>query len=125
MAIELPLAPGLHHSSVNLDGKPMKIALLALLVFATAAAFGQVSAPTISAQPTPAVFTDHPLHAEPHSMGIESPIAGTNADAYTYAHGEQPLWQFGPISTPTPLGDVARAYRKERSAAKKAELTLE
>jgi hypothetical protein len=35
------------------------------------------------------------------------------------------LWEFGPVSQPTPLGDVARAYRKEKSVAKKAELVLE
>jgi hypothetical protein len=102
----------------------MKIALLALLVLTSAAAFGQQTA-TISAQPSPAIFVDHPLHAEPHAMGTESPIAGTNAEAYTWAHGEQPLWQFGPVSTPTPLGDVARAYRKEKLATKKAEVVLE
>lgn len=103
----------------------MKITLLAVLILCAAAAFGQQSAPVIPNQPQPAIFTDHPGHAEPHAMATERPIAGTSADAYTYAHGEQPLWEFGPVSEPVPLGDVARAYRNQKASAKKAGLVLE
>jgi hypothetical protein len=42
------------------------------------------------------------------------------------AHGERPLWEFGPVSEPErPLGDVAREVRKEKQVARKAEITLE
>ena len=52
------------------------------------------------------------------------PLVG--GGAYTYAQGERPLWEFGPaFPPPTPLGDVARAFRKEKLAAKKAEIVLE
>lgn len=58
-------------------------------------------------------------------MACESPLVGAAADTYSYAKGERPLWEFGPVSEPVPLGDVARAYRKEKLTGKKAELILE
>jgi hypothetical protein len=103
----------------------MKITLFALLILCSAAAFGQQAAPSVSAQPQPAIFVDHPLHAGPHAMASEQPIAGTNSESYSYAQGERPLWEFGPISQPIPLGDVARAYRNQKSTAKKAQTVLD
>jgi len=102
----------------------MKTTILILFVLCAGAAFGQVAA-SVSAQPQPAQFFDHPQHAEPHAMGVERPIAGGAVDGYSYEHGEEPLWQFGHMTEPTPLGDVARAYRKEKLAAKKAEVVFE
>ncbi len=102
----------------------MKNTLVVLFVFCAAGAFGQAVA-TVSSQPSPAIFTDHPLHAEPHAMAMQTPIAGGSADNYGYEKGEQPLWQFGPISEPVPLGDIARAYRREKMTGKKAEIVLE
>ncbi len=102
----------------------MKTTLLIALLLCTAAAFGQAQA-SISGQPQPTTFAEHPLHAEPHSMATEKPIVRSFSDSYAYGQGEQPLWQFGPISQPTPLGDVARAYRKDKTASKKAEVVLE
>jgi hypothetical protein len=105
----------------------MKITILLLFILCAGAAFGQyAAAPGISSQATPAVFTEHPEHAMPHAMRAEVPIVGGSAgETYTYEHGEEPLWQFGPVSVPTPLGDVARAYRKQKLAARKAEFVLE
>ncbi len=103
----------------------MKPTLLVIFVLFAAAAFGQQSAPVLSNQPSVTHFTEHPEHAEPHSMAAEIPIAGGASDAYSYAQGEIPLWQLGPMSAPVPLGDVARACRKEKQATKKAELILE
>jgi hypothetical protein len=101
----------------------MKIILIVFVVLCTAAAFGQAGA--ISSEAAPVHIPDHPRHAELTPMACEHPLVGGAADAYTYAQGEVPLWEFGPVSQPTPLGDVARAYRKEKSVAKKAELVLE
>jgi hypothetical protein len=70
-------------------------------------------------------FTEHPEHASIAPMATERPIVGGASDNYSYAKGERPLWEFGPVSEPVPLGDVARAYRKEKMAAKKAEIVLE
>jgi len=35
------------------------------------------------------------------------------------------LWEFGPVSQSVPLGDVARAYRREKLTVKKSEVILE
>lgn len=102
----------------------MKITILVLFIFCALAAFGQ-NAPILQNQPSITQFYEHPEHAGPHAMAVENPIAGGSSDAYSYAKGEQPLWQFGPMSVPTPLGDVARAYRKEKETAKKAEFVFE
>ncbi len=102
----------------------MRYILLALLLLGAVAAFGQAAA--ISAQPQVFIIPDHPQHASLKPMACESPLVGGAPDAYTYAQGERPLWEFGPVSPPpTPLGDVARAFRKEKLAAKKAGVILE
>jgi hypothetical protein len=103
---------------------PMKTILFATILFCSAAAFGQVGA--LSNQAVPLQIPDHPQHASYTPMASETPIVGGAPNAYTYAQGERPLWEFGPVSAPpTPLGDVARAFRKEKLAAKKAEIVLE
>jgi hypothetical protein len=97
----------------------MKITLLAFFVLCAGAAFGQVGVSVLSNQPQIIESPSHPLHAEPHALATETPIAG--GGEYTYAHGELPLSDFSsPGPEPTPLGDVARAYRKEKSARKAA-----
>jgi hypothetical protein len=101
----------------------MKTVLLGIMILCAAAAFGQAG--SISNQAIPIQIADHPQHASFSSMACEHPLVGGAADTYTYAQGERPLWEFGPVSEPTPLGDVARAYRKEKLAAKKAEVVFE
>jgi hypothetical protein len=97
--------------------------LLAVLVLGATAAFGQAG--SISSQATAIQIPDHPLHASLAPMACERPLVGGAADNYSYAQGERPLWEFGPLSVPTPLGDVARAYRREKAAARKAEIVFE
>lgn len=101
----------------------MKTAFFAIVILCSAAAFGQAGA--LSNQVTPLQMADHPQHASFSSMASEHPLVGSSSDSYTYARGERPLWEFGPVTVPTPLGDIARAYRKEKSTAKKAEVVLE
>ena len=97
----------------------MKITLLILLVFCTATVFGQ-TASVLSSQPQMVTLPEHPQHAEQHELAAERPLVGGSPNTYTYAQGERPLWEFGPsFPPPTPLGDVARAYRKEKVALKK------
>lgn len=99
----------------------MKTTLVALFILVAASAFGQS---VLSNQPQIIEPASHPLHAEQHSLASETPLVG--GGAYTYAQGERPLWEFGsPNPAPTPLGDVARAYRREKLAAKKAEIVFE
>ena len=101
----------------------MTITLSALVLLFTATAFGQVGS-SISSQAQPMQMADHIGHAEQHEMATEHLLVGST-NAYSYAQGERPLWEFGPVSVPVPLGDVARAYRKEKQTAKKAEIVFE
>jgi hypothetical protein len=102
----------------------MKTTLVVLFLFCAAAAFGQVGA-SISSYVTPIQISGNPQHATQHSMAEEHSLVGGMNATYTYAQGERPLWEFGPVSEPVPLGDVARAFRKEKLAAKKAEIVFE
>lgn len=97
----------------------MKITvLLVFLVAITTAAFGQYGGGYVSAQPQIYHAPDHPLHASQGSLRPETNLLGTMGTSS--GHGELPLWEFGsPIAEP-PLGDVARAYRKEHATAEKA-----
>jgi hypothetical protein len=101
----------------------MKPLLLFAVILCSAAAFGQASA--LSSQVTPIQIADHPQHASLTPMASERPLVGGASDTYSYARGERPLWEFGPVSERVSLGDVARAYRKQKVSAKKAELILE
>jgi hypothetical protein len=58
-------------------------------------------------------------------MATEQFLVGGSTSTYTYAQGERPLWEFGSVVEPTPLGDVARAYRREKLGAKKAQKVFE
>lgn len=102
----------------------MKVTLCALALFflAAASAFGQVS--VLSNEVSMFQMPEHAQHAEAHAMASEHSLVG--GGNVSYAQGERPLWEFGPVSAPpAPLGDVARAFRKEKLAAKKAEIVLE
>jgi|SRR5579871_2077738 hypothetical protein len=102
----------------------MKITFVTLMILCAATALGQ-TAGVIPNQPVMLYVPDHPQQALPHAMGIEHSLVGGGSDTYTYARGERPLWEFGPVSEPVPLGDVARAYRKEKLTAKKAQVIFE
>jgi hypothetical protein len=76
-------------------------------------------------QPKALRIPDHPQHAERQALATEKPLVGAGTEAYSYAKGERPLWEFGSDAEATPLGDVARAFRKEKLTSKKAEIVLE
>jgi hypothetical protein len=102
----------------------MKITLFVLFLLAAATAFGQ-AASTVSSEAQMLQVPDHPLHAEQHALATEHSLLG---GTFTYAQGERPLWEFAPVSQPlptTPLGDVARSFRKEKLALRKAEIVFE
>jgi hypothetical protein len=103
--------------------KLMKIILLVSVILAGTAAFAQ-SAGVLSNVPQELHMAEHPMHAEVTAMASEHFLVG--GGTYTVAHGERPLWEFGPVSEPArPLGDVAREVRKEKESARRAEITLE
>jgi hypothetical protein len=103
----------------------MKTTFVVFFVLFAAAAFAQ-TAPVLPNQVQMVVMPEHIEHASQHDLATERPLVG--GGGYTYAQGERPLWEFGPVlPPPTPLGDVARAYRKEKEKlnAPKAEVVFE
>ena len=101
----------------------MKTTIVALCFLCATAAFGQ-SAPVLSNIPSPIQMQDHPQHAAEHAMGLESTLFSLNSP-YTYAQGEVPLADLGSPIYQIPLGDIARANKKEHTAAAKATKVLE
>ncbi len=100
----------------------MKITLIVLCVLCAATAAAQVGG-AMSSQVIVYHIPDHPQHAEMHPMASEQSVLG--GTAYRVEQGERPLWEFGPVSEQPSLGDVARAYRKEKLTAKKAQVVFE
>lgn len=105
--------------------KAMKFTLLLVFFVLCAGMCFAQTAPVLPNQVQIVEVPEHPLHAEQHAMAAERPLVGGGPDTYTSAHGERPLWEFGPVSEEPSLGEVARAYRKEKLTAKKAELVFE
>jgi hypothetical protein len=103
----------------------IKTALFVLCLLGTTAAFGQYTAgfSVMSNQPQIFESPSHPEHAS------ERPMAQTHSllerSGYAYAQGERPLWEVAPEIHVTPLGDVARALRKQHSTAEKATIVWE
>ena len=93
----------------------MKTILCTLCLLCATAVFAQQSAPVLPNIPQPMVMMEHPQHAYQHAMGQETSLLDTSV--YAYAQGEVPLSELGSLEHETPLGDVARAFRKERAAA--------
>ncbi len=101
------------------------IFLIPLLLLLGVGAFGQCCQSTIGASPMTSTWTapDHSLHAESHGLGTEYDLRGIGG--VEMAHGELPAWEVLSPAVETPLGDVARDYRKEHAAAKKARIVWE
>lgn len=102
----------------------MKTTLLAfaLCLLLGAAAFGQ-TASVLSGEPQPLQMGSHPARAYQQPMGVEQVLL--EHSAYTSGKGERPLWEVAPMWHALPLGDVARALKKEHATAKKAEIIWE
>lgn len=90
----------------------MRITIFALCFLCATAAFSQ-TAGVLSNVAQPLQMADHPQHAAERAIARESSLLSSSP--YGYAQGEVPLAELGSIQYQTPLGDVARAFRKERS----------
>jgi len=98
------------------------IFILCFLCF-TAACFGQ-AASVQSNNPQPmSMPDDRPQHASQHALAQESSLLG--ASDISYAKGDRPMSEFVTLTRETPLGDIARAYRKEHITAAKAVKVME
>ncbi len=102
----------------------MKATIFALcFLCATAAAFGQ-TASVLSNNPQPiSMPDDRPQHASEHAMAPESSLL--TSGSISWAKGEVPLAELGTPIYHTPLGDIARAYRKEHASLPKAVKVLD
>jgi len=94
----------------------MKNLILVLFVLIASAAFAQTAGVAVQPLNGPSYQPySNPQHASQHDMATSQSLLGEGG--VTSAHGERPLWEFGsPNPEPTPLGDVARAFRKEKKA---------
>jgi hypothetical protein len=101
----------------------LTIAALGFLCFLCASTAFAQTAPVLSNTASPIQMVDHVQHASEHAMGTESSLL--SASGYDYAQGEVPLAELGSLEYQTPLGDVARAYRKEHINVAKAVKIME
>ena len=97
--------------------------LLAFCLLCTLGAFGQ-NLLTPSSFTSTFQVTGHAQQAVPTPMAQEKSLLEGSGQVYT-AHGERPLWEVAPIIHETPLGDSARALKKEHEAVKRAEIVWE
>lgn len=104
----------------------MKTVFLLFCGLCATAAFGQnigTVGSVLNAEPVPISVSSHPGHAAEKPMLSEQNLLGSSS--YTIAHGERPLWEVAPKKVEVPLGDVARALRKDRAVAKKSAIVVE
>jgi prophage DNA circulation protein len=100
----------------------MKNTILVLCLLCAAGAWAQ-NAPVLSNTAQPVQMIDHAQRASEHAMAQESSLLSSNP--YTYAKGEVPLADLGSPRYQTPLGDIARAFRKEHAGLPKAVKSLQ
>lgn len=99
----------------------MKTALFVMCLLCATAALGQsTAAPSLQALP----FSSHPQAASPQPMAQEHSLL-EGVGSVTVAHGERPLWEVAPVIHEIPLGDAARAQKKEHANVKKAKVVWE
>ncbi len=91
----------------------MRTTLFVFCLFCATGVWGQsaVGSSSLSYEPR-AQHASQQAMAQGHNL-LES-------SGFNYARGEKPLWEVAPQTTPTPLGDTARALRKEHAAAQQA-----
>jgi hypothetical protein len=101
----------------------MKTTFFGLCFLSATLSFGQSSVGLTSLinEPQAISFYTHPGHASQQTMSREQSLL--EKSNIVSAQGERPLWEVAPKSHAVPLGDVARALRKEHETAKKAEIT--
>lgn len=101
----------------------MKTTIFMLLFLCSAAALAQVGGGSFGspAMSDPMSMASHASHAGPQQLAQEQSLLEGTGQVYI-AHGEVPLWEVAPKDPPAvPLGDVARAYRKQHETARKAQ----
>ncbi len=98
----------------------MKTIIFAVCFLCTTAAFAQLGGATVSSRAQPNSFESNPLHASRQALAEPQNLMDSNANTYTYGQGERPLWEVAEEKHEVPLGDSARALRKEHEVVKKS-----
>jgi len=104
----------------------MKTVFCLFCVSFASAAFAQnvgAAASALSNEPIHIMVPEHPEHASQKPMLAEQSLLQTST--FTAAHGERPLWEVAPVKEEVPLGDVARAYRREHNIEKRSATVVE
>jgi len=96
----------------------MKQLLFLVCIFCGVAAVGQANLTVNNVQPQMLEMPSHPETASQHGLAQGRDLMGSSN--VSYAQGELPLWEVAKLPAETPLGDSARAYKKEHEAVKKA-----
>jgi hypothetical protein len=97
----------------------MKIAMLAVCILGSSAAFAQAAtSSSVNAQPQVYTFESHPEHASRKALRSAENLNGN--EIVVYAQGERPLWELATPVYEVPLGDSARALRQEHAMVKRA-----
>jgi len=101
------------------------IFLISLLLLLGVGAFGQCCQSSMAAPAMTSAWTapDHSQRAMRHGLATEYDLR--EIGGVTMARGELPAWEVMSPAEETPLGDVARDYRKEHETAKKARIVWE
>jgi hypothetical protein len=98
----------------------MKTTILALCFLCTTAAFGQTY---LNGDAHPTEFSSHVQHASQLGMAPSQNVM--EQSVAFHGQGQRPLWEVQPAARTIPLGDIARALRKEHSTAKKSTIVWE
>ena len=88
---------------------------------ATVVSAQSIGAALGSGQPQMIVLEENPQHASQMPMAVEHDLREQGGTSW--ARGERPLWEVMPEVPRIPLGDVAREFKKEHEAVRKAPFT--
>jgi hypothetical protein len=98
----------------------MKTTIFALCFLCATAAFGQGY---LNGESHPTEFPSHVEHASQQGMAQSQNVMEQSSSFH--GQGQRPLWEVQPAARTIPLGDIARAVRKEHAAAKKSTIVWE
>jgi hypothetical protein len=103
----------------------MKRTHLLCFLFLASLTWGHSIGPSvINAQPQPLRLPSNTQHASAVPLATQHSLLGSSGSSS--AKGERPLWEVAPPRPPiTPLGDTARALRKQHEVMKKAVIVRE
>jgi len=97
----------------------MKTIVFAFSLLCATGALGQASA-GVSSRTQPLTFDYNVQHAARQPMAEAQNLIDSSAATYTFGQGERPLWEVAEEKHEVPLGDSARALRKEHDVVKRS-----